>query len=89
MSRRDSVYLHASSGGEPSHNFYAAIDLRSGNLRGATIIRHVYYPSRRALDPVRLQKSGDLPRGEIARIVLIVRDHETGLLRSRNDYFAD
>ncbi len=30
-----------------------------------------------------------LPRSELARIIVMVREHETALLRSWNDYFAD
>jgi hypothetical protein len=41
------------------------------------------------LDPVRLQDSGGFPRGELARIILMVREHEAALLRSWHDYFTD
>ncbi len=41
------------------------------------------------LDPVRLQDSGGFPRGELARIVMMVRENENVLLRSWDDYFAD
>ena len=41
------------------------------------------------LDPVRLQDSGGFPRGELARIIRLVREHEAALLRSWHDYFAD
>ncbi len=53
---------------------------------------HVERDANRAkvwLDPVRLQDSGGFPRGELARIILMVREHEAALLRSWNDYFAD
>jgi len=53
---------------------------------------HVERDANRAkvwLDPVRLQDSGGFPRGELARIILMVRQHEVALLRSWNDYFAD
>ncbi len=41
------------------------------------------------LDPVRLQESGGFPRGEIARIPMMVREHEATLRRSWDDYFTD
>ena len=53
---------------------------------------HVERDANRAkvwLDPVRLQDSGGFPRGELARIILMVREHETAILRSWHDYFAD
>jgi len=53
---------------------------------------HVERDANRAkvwLDPVRLQDSGGFPRSELARIVIMVREHETILLRSWDDYFAD
>jgi len=40
-------------------------------------------------DPVRLQESGGFPRGELARIVMTVQEHEADLQRSWDDYFAD
>jgi len=53
---------------------------------------HVERDSNRAklwLDPVRLQHSGGFPRGELGRIILMVREHEAALLRSWNEYFTD
>ena len=41
------------------------------------------------LDPVRLYDSGGFSRSEIARIILMVREHELALLRSWYDYFTD
>lgn len=41
------------------------------------------------LDPVRLQESGGFPRGELARIVMMVQEHAVDLQRSWDDYFAD
>ena len=41
------------------------------------------------LNPVRLQESGGFPRGELARIVMMVQEHEADLQRSWDDYFAD
>jgi hypothetical protein len=53
---------------------------------------HVERDTNRAkvwLAPVRLQDSGGFARNELARIILMVREHEAALLRSWNDYFAD
>ncbi|MGH7617315.1 MAG: DUF4160 domain-containing protein [Gemmatimonadaceae bacterium] len=53
---------------------------------------HVERDANRAkvwLDPVRLHDSGGFPRGELARIILMVREHEAALLRSWRDYFTD
>ena len=53
---------------------------------------HVERDANRAklwLDPVRLQESGGFPRGELARIVMMVQEHEADLQRSWDDYFAD
>ena len=53
---------------------------------------HIERDANRAkvwLDPVRLQDSGGFPRGEIARIILMVHEHHAELLRSWNDYFTD
>ena len=53
---------------------------------------HVERDANRAkvwLDPVRLHESGGFPRGELARIVMMVQEHEAVLLRSWDDYFAD
>jgi hypothetical protein len=33
--------------------------------------------------------SGGFPRGELARIVMMVQEHAIDLLRSWDDYFAD
>jgi hypothetical protein len=41
------------------------------------------------LAPVRLQEGGGFPRGELARIVMMVQEHAIDLLRSWDDYFAD
>jgi len=41
------------------------------------------------LDPVRLHDSGGFPRGELARIMTIVRQHEDTHLRTWHDYFTD
>jgi hypothetical protein len=41
------------------------------------------------LGPVRLQEGGGFPRGELARIVMLVRQHEADLQRSWDDYFVD
>ena len=53
---------------------------------------HVERDANRAkvwLDPVRLQDSGGFSRNELARIILMAREHEAALLRSWHDYFAD
>lgn len=53
---------------------------------------HVERDANRAkvwLTPVRLQESGGFPRSELARIILMVREHEAALLRSWHDYFAN
>ena len=41
------------------------------------------------LDPIRLQESGGFPRGELARIVMLVQVHAVYFQRSWDDYFAD
>ena len=41
------------------------------------------------MDPVRLQESGGFLRGELARIVMMVEEHEADLQKSWDDYFAD
>jgi hypothetical protein len=41
------------------------------------------------LDPVRVHHGGGFSRGELARILLLVREHERNLLRSWDEYFAD
>ena len=53
---------------------------------------HVERDQNRAkiwLDPIRLQESGGFPRGELARIVMMVQEHAVDLQRSWDDYFAD
>lgn len=53
---------------------------------------HVERDANRAkvwLDPVRLRESGGFRRGEIARILMMVRAHEATLRRSWDDYFTD
>ena len=53
---------------------------------------HVERDANRAklwLDPVRLDRSGGFPRAELARIILMVREHEIALVRSWHDYFTD
>jgi hypothetical protein len=53
---------------------------------------HVERDANRAklwLDPVRLHEGGGFSRGELARILLLVREHEPILLRSWYEYFAD
>ncbi|WP_396216724.1 DUF4160 domain-containing protein, partial [Gemmatimonas sp.] len=60
--------------------------------RGEPMHVHVERDAHRAkvwLDPVRLQESGGFPRGDLARIIMMVREHEADLLRSWDDYFAD
>ena len=41
------------------------------------------------LDPARVHNGGGFSRGELARILLLVREHERPLLRSWYEYFAD
>jgi hypothetical protein len=38
---------------------------------------------------VRLRDDGGFPRADLARIILLVREHESALPRSWHDYFAD
>jgi hypothetical protein len=41
------------------------------------------------LDPVRVHDRGGFSRGELARILLLVREHERIILRRWHEYFAD
>ncbi|MBL0173284.1 MAG: DUF4160 domain-containing protein [Gemmatimonadaceae bacterium] len=53
---------------------------------------HVERDANRAkvwLNPVRLQDSGGFPPAELARILMMVREHEAVLQRRWDDYFAD
>jgi hypothetical protein len=53
---------------------------------------HVERDDHRAklwLDPVRVHDGGSFSRGELARILLLVREHERALLRRWHEYFAD
>ena len=40
------------------------------------------------LDPIRLQSSGGLSRGEITRIERLVSDHREDLMEAWNEYFG-
>ena len=53
---------------------------------------HVERDANRAklwLDPVRVHDGGNFSRGELARILLVVREHEQLLLSRWDEYFAD
>ena len=53
---------------------------------------HVERDANRAkvwLDPVRLHDSGGFPHVELARIMMIVRQHEEAFLRRWYEYFTD
>jgi hypothetical protein len=41
------------------------------------------------LDPVRVHDGSGFSRGELARILLIIREHEQTILRRWYEYFAD
>jgi hypothetical protein len=47
------------------------------------------YLAKLWLNPVRLRDDGGFPRADLARIILLVREHESALPRSWHDYFAD
>ena len=47
------------------------------------------YVAKLWLNPVRFTDGGGFPRADLARIILLVREHEAALLRSWHDYFAD
>ena len=53
---------------------------------------HVERDANRAklwLDPVRLERNDGFSRAELARIIVIVREHEQALVRSWDEYFTD
>ena len=41
------------------------------------------------LDPVRLDRSGGFRRPELARIAKIVKDHNSEIVETWNEYFGD
>ena len=65
--------------------FYAGDRAESAHI-------HVERDAKRAkvwLNPVRRQDGGGFSRSELARILMLVQEHEADLRRRWRDYFAD